>query len=187
MIKLPSFSKLSRRERFMIAAGAAALFLVLTDRLVFAPWLKYATRTRKEIYSLEDALRQQNKLFQRKPAILKDVTYYRDFLKTGQTPELEMAAFLKEMEKIAQKTGITVQEVRPLPSAALELYQEYALEVHYEAALDDWVKFVHEIAASTSLLVLDKAVLAVKEEGSDTLKGHVKVRKIVFYPPEGVA
>jgi len=180
MLKLPKLSKMSKRERLMGIVGIAVLSIVLTDRLVLSPWWKFITNVRKESVKLEQEISQQRKLLSRKRDVMADVKKYEKFLRPGDSPEVEMAAFLREIENLSSTSGVTLLEIRPLKSASTDLYQEYGLEVHYQCELENWVGFIHAIENSSNLLLIKQAALSLLVEGKDMLKGYVRIRRLAL-------
>ncbi len=180
MIKIPDLSKISKREKLMIAFGAIVLFVMVSDRLVLGPWLEYSSAMDKEIAELEQTYKGRRKLVSRKPYVMQDVEAYKHFMNTGRSPEVEMASFLTEIENLGRRSGISLQEVSPLSSIEDEHTVSYGLEIHYEATMKEWIKFVYLIESSPSLFVVEKAVLGKQDEDADILRGFFQIRKPVL-------
>ena len=94
--------------------------------------------------------------------------------------EVELAAFLKEIENLAAQSQLSLQEVRPISTEGGEWYQEYGLEVHCLASLAEWTKFVYLIESSTSMLTIERAAMGLEKEGSKTLKGSMRIKRLVL-------
>lgn len=180
MIKLPNFKKMSKREKLGIIIGAPILFLVLTDRLVLSPWWTYINKIRIENKKLEKALVQQKKILSRKDMIMGDVETYSDYLKPGESPEMEMANFLRKIEDLGEKNDVDLDEIKPLESESFERYQEFKLEVHYSGDLLQCIKFIYAIDSYPALYVIERLVMGVDEQDPETLKGTMRIKHLVM-------
>jgi Tfp pilus assembly protein PilO len=172
--------RMSRREQIMFIGGVLIVCIVLTDRLFVSPWWGYLQKIKKETLKLERLVSQQHRLIQRKDSVLTDVNTNRDYLKAGDAAEVEIAEFLREIEMLGDQSNVALHDIKPLPTEVTDLYQEYFLQVHYEASLDAWTKFVHLIESSPSLIVIDRAILSRTEETPGLLKGYVQIRRMVL-------
>lgn len=174
------WSKISKRERIMIITGAVVLMVVASDRLVFGPWTHYIKKVRHEIVETEIRVAQAKKLFERKEATFQEGEAYRSFLKLGQTPELEMAALLREIEQLSRQADVSLQEVKPLQAEKTEDYEEYGVEVYFESEFPALLEFIEKIESSEFVLVIEKASILRKDEESGILKGFLRIRRLVM-------
>jgi Tfp pilus assembly protein PilO len=179
-LKLPDFKKISKRERIAVAVGVCILFAVLSDRLVVAPWMNHRNKMIKEIKMLEQTAAGRKLLLSRMASITVDEERYKKYIHMGQSSEVELAAFLKEIENLAAQSQLSLQEVRPISTEGGEWYQEYGLEVHCLASLAEWTKFVYLIESSTSMLTIERANVGLEKEGSRTLKGSMRIKRLVL-------
>ncbi len=178
--QLPDFKKMSKREQIAIVIGFFVIFVVASDRLVLAPWLSYRKKIKKEIKVLEQKLSGRNLLLSRQLNIIGDEAVYKKYMHKGLSSEVEIAAFLKEIESLGAESQVSLQEIRPMPTEGGEWYQTYGLEVHYLATLPEWTKFVYLIENSPSLLTIERADVGLEKEGSKTLKGLMRVKRLVL-------
>lgn len=174
------WSKISKRERVMIVVGAAVLLVVASDRLVLSPWAHYIKKVRNEIIETEIRVDQARKLFERKDATYKEGEAYRAFLNVGQTPELEMAALLREIEQLSQQADVSLQEVKPLPAEKTEDYDDYGVEVYFESEFPALLEFIEKVESSGFVLVIEKASIIRKDEESGLLKGFLRIKRLVM-------
>jgi len=174
------WSKISKRERILIVMGAAVLLVVASDRLVFSPWSHYIKKVRHEITETEIRVVQAKKLFERKAATYQEGEAYRAFLKLGQTPELEMAALLREIEELSQQADVSLQEVKPLQADKTEDYEEYGVEVYFESEFPQMLEFLEKVESSAFVFVIEKASVIRKDAESGILKGFVRIKRLVM-------
>jgi len=174
------WSKISKRERVMIITGAVILLFVASDRLVIGPWSHYIHKVRREIVETEIRVLQAQKLFERKEAVYQEGEAYRAFLTPAQTPELEMAALLREIEQLSQQADVSLQEVKPLPAEKTEAYEEYGVEVYFESEFPALLEFIEKVEGSGFVLVIEKASVIRKDEDSALLKGFLRIKRLVM-------
>ena len=179
-LRLPDFKSMSPRERIGLAIGIGVILLVVSDRLVFSPWMNDRKKLKKEIQKLEQKIAGNNLILSRQGSITLDEEMYRKYIHIGLSSEVEIAAFLKEVENLAGQSHVSLQEVRPLPAEGGEWYQEYSLEVHFLASLAEWTRFIYMIENSTSLLTIERASVGREKEGSKTLKGLMRIKRLVL-------
>ena len=156
--------------------SGVALVIVILDRLVLSPWLSHAKSVRGEIHQMQHALQAHQRLLVRRDDVLEELKRYRRFLQPPIADDLQMAAFLKEVQEMAAQTHIEVGEIKPLPVEADEAAKRYSLEVRFQCTLDQWIQFVFLIETSPSLFEVVRAGLSTQEGQPDQLEGYLRVR-----------
>lgn len=183
-VHLPTFSALSRRERLLAAGVFVVVAVVLLDRVVLGPWWQHSTTVRQEVQRLEQALRARQQLLHREPQILGDVEAYREYLRGGTSRGPDMAALLREIEAMGEKSGMSLGEVKPLVGEANELYQEYTIEVQYQGSTQQWLHFIYLLDTSTVLFDIERATAARADEGLDLVEGSLRLTSKVMRQQE---
>ncbi len=64
-VKLPDFSKMSRRERLLSIGGVLVMTILLLDRAVLGPVWHQTHRIRSEIQELEHTITTHHSLYRR--------------------------------------------------------------------------------------------------------------------------
>ena len=164
----------------MIIAGAVVLLIVASDRLVIGPWSHYIKKVRREIVETEIRVLQAKKLFERKEVTYREGEAYRAFITVGQTPELEMAALLREIEQLSQQADVALQEVKPLQADKTEDYEEYGVEVYFESEFPQLLEFIEKVESSTFVFVIEKASIIRKDQETGLLKGFLRIKRLVM-------
>ena len=177
MVKLPipSFDQLKPRERLLAAGSALVLLLVVLDRLVLNPWMRHRQVVRREIGQLEASLQRASQLLARKDRVFATFAAYQRYLKPTEADDSHMAALLKEVEEIATESHVVLGEIKPLAPEAINGAKQYALEVRFEATMEEWVDLIYHLEASPSLFQIARAGLSVHEESPDRLDGLLRV------------
>jgi Tfp pilus assembly protein PilO len=173
---LPDLSKVSTRERLLAGAGVLIVCLVLLDRVVLTPWWRYTRRVNEEIRKLDREIAARGIFLSRQAEIQGKVEGFRSVIRLAQSPEVEMANLVREIDTLAVKSGVVLGPVAPQPvTEPLGTYQEHALDVQYQGTLEQAVRFVHALEASTALFRVDRADLELEKRDSDILKGSMRL------------
>ena len=171
---LPDPSTWSRRERVLALSSLLVIALVLLDGGVLRPWWAHMQMIDQDVERLEQSMAAHQKLLTRKASIQAEATAYQDYVQLPSAEDLDMATLLREVEQLARKSQMTLGEVKPLatdPEKPLQL----GLQIKYEGSLQAWVRFVHLLESSTSLLEIQRAAVGQTEEGSDVLEGSLRL------------
>ena len=170
---LPNPSTWSKRERLLAGVGVLALLIVAMDRLVLGPWWQHAQHVRKEIAKLETSIRTEQQLISRRPVIMAEATSYGEAFRNADSQPPDMSALLRELESLGTQSGLQLGEVKPLaqPSDGGGV----TLDVQYTGSFQAWVHFIYLVQTSPSLLEIDRAVVAMDDLETSTLKGSVRL------------
>lgn len=181
-MKLPDFSKLSRKEKMLGLACSIIVGFMVMDRLVVVPWWQHVINLNKEVAGLEHTLNAQEKLLSRRSSIMGELDRYRLYLHPGKETDLQTAQLLKEIEELAKQSQVSLEEVKPQPSTDTEFYQSYAFEVHAVCPLSQWVRFIYLIETSNALFRIERARISVKEGKPDLLDGFLRLNAVAMRP-----
>ncbi len=171
LLKIP---ELKPRERLLAIGAGLVVMVVLMDRLVLAPWVRHVQIVRREIRTMETALRSNQQLLARKDRVTSDLARYQRYLHPPIADDLQTAALLKEVEATASESHVSVGEITPLPVESDEAGTRYGFEVKFECTPEAWVEFLYRIEASPSLFEVARGGVSVKE-GAAALEGTVRL------------
>lgn len=181
-VTLPKLPQLKPRERLLATGSGVILLMVVLDRLVLNPWLHHAQTVRLEIHRMEQSLNHYGRLLSRKEYVLAQRERYQRYLRSPLPDELQMAALLKEVEGLAERSRIQLGEIKPLPPEGDDATRRYSLDVQFECTLEAWVDFLIELEGSPALFQVARATLATQEEMPDRLKGSLRVMSTALRP-----
>ena len=182
--RIPSFDQLKPRERLLAVGSGLVLLLVMMDRLVLNPWLRQGQVIRQETQRMERTLQHYSQLLARKDRIAAQLDAYRPYLRPVLGDELQTASLIKELEDLAQRSHLTLGDVKPLAVEANPLLKRYPLDVQFECTLEEWVDFVIRVESSPSPFQIVRATLAVQAETADHLKGSLRVVGVAMQPKD---
>lgn len=172
---LPDLSRLSSRERLLFAGVVLTMLVLLLDRVVLGPWWRHIQTVRRDITRLEGGIRSYQQVLIRKPQVMAQVEAYSAHLRHFGGEPFDIAVLLREIEKLGKDSGITLGEVKPLTGEADQAQETMTVEVHYSGSLNQWIQFVYLLQTSKSLLKVEQAAIASKEENPDLLEGSLRI------------
>lgn len=159
----------------MAVGSGFVVMIVVLDRLVLGPWMAHQTNVREEVVRLEETLQRYSRLLTYRERVLSQLEPYRKYLRPLLDDELQMAAFIKEIEGLASRSRVNLDEVKPLAVEAGEFSKQYSIDVEFDCTLEEWVDFIVNIESSTSLYEIVRSSLAVQDDVPDRLKATLRV------------
>ena len=117
----------------------------------------------------------------RSDQIIAEYKDYEEYLNIEKLPDKEVfTKFLKEVESIAQESGISILNLAPqnTPEVALG-YKKYNADLRAEAKLEQLFNFLDKIDQSTFLIRLDKLSLVPKDEQASALRMETVISIVV--------
>jgi len=162
--------KLARRERLILYFALALFSIMLLERFIFKPLSNRLTLLDREIEIQKMKLLKARATAGGKEQILKDYNDFGVYLKLKGSDEEVMSEFLKEIEKLARESSVSLSEIKPRSTENKGNFKEYAVEVHTEAAMSQIFDFLYRLDNSVLLLRVQKLSLKVRDETSDILR-----------------
>ena len=164
--------KLTRRQKILlyITAGAVGVFLI--ERLFLAGLRSKIKELQLQTRKEEANLKIGTEIQKRKDNVLKDYQDFKDFLRKAEIPDKEVfSGFLKQIEKIAQESGLSILNLTPQSEAvSAKAYKKYNAELRAETSLENLFNFLQKLQNNAMLIKLDKFSLTAKDEQATILK-----------------
>ena len=172
-LTIPKFSEWTRSQRLLAFGGMLLWSVVMLDRFVLKPWGDHAAHVRKEIARLEEDMRRDRRLLDRKAEIFGDMQAYRGELAGAGAAATDMASLIREIEGLGRESGLQLGGVKPLEGTPEQT--AYTVDVEYQGTLQQWVHFIFLLEQSKSLLQIERATVGRQAEGSGLMGGSVRV------------
>lgn len=172
-------SKLSNREKLILAVAIAVLFGLLIDRSIYQPIAKRFERLDQEIQTQERLHRKNLRYVAVHERIMEEHKRYTGDLSVTGSDEEETARLLNEVEEITRKSGLSIVNMKPQPSRTLDFVKKYAVEIEIRGEMVDLVQFLHELHSSKHLLSSDRIRLSGEKIGSSVV-GYLSITKTVL-------
>jgi len=184
MIKLKSlqqiFTRLSKREQFILYAAVFFISMALLDRAIVEPIFSRMQSIDKEIQEKESAIRRSVHVLAQKDRISSEITKYSSFLSTAKTEEEEMTSLLKEIENLANKSSIYLIDMKPAAIKDLGSSKKYLINLNCEAQMEQITDFMYNIENSSKLFTIDKYQISPKSKETSVAKCSISISKIVI-------
>ena len=115
-----------------------------------------------------------------KDVVVRDYRQYGDALrKKGSTAD-ESSSMVAEVEMLATQAKIALGATKPRDAHLDRDYEQYAVEVEFEAPMAQTVAFLYALENSPQMLRVDRLVLDAKGAKSPgTLKATMNVSRVV--------
>lgn len=174
------FSHFTRRERNLFYFAVILIFLWIAHTFVIKPIVVKWKEIDKQLEVSSLKLERNQKMIARREKIQRDYNSYASSVKMVGSEEEEMAKFLTEIESLARSSSVYISDIKPRPVKKVEFYKKYFVELDAEGDINQISKFIYDIQNSSQLLKIDKFSLGTKGAGTNLLKCHLLVSKILI-------
>jgi hypothetical protein len=96
-----------------------------------------------------------------------------------------MASLLREVETLGSRSGVALGQVKPLEGTAEGATGTFAIDVTCKGSLPEWVHFVYLLQGSRSLFEIERATVERMEEGSNQMKGSMRLTSKTYQGGQG--
>ena len=174
------YAKLSKRERLILYVTTAVLTAVAMDRLVIGPVYRKMLALDKQTQEETEAIKRSLHVLVRKKQILSEGKQLTAFISVARDPEEEMTGLLKELEKMAVSSAVSLLYVKPGLVVSEGNARKYTASLECEAEMGSVAVFFHVIESSNKLLRIEKYDIQPKAKESSVARCTVTVSKTVF-------
>ncbi len=171
---------INKRERNIFIIIGVLLFSYAVYSFIFAPLADKLSSLNSDIESRELKLRKNQKILSREGSVSADYKKHEQYLRQNASDEQEMASILSEIEAVAHQVNIRINDMKPHKVKRIDFYNSFAVEIESEAGLQGIVKFLYTLQNPPHLLKAERVRLEKQVIGSDSLKGHFLVTKILI-------
>ena len=179
MINMDFISKLSKKEKIGLVAATIVVSAVIIDRLVVSPIGERFRRLGRDIELSERKLVLDLRNISNKESISDEYEKYRNYVrKSASSDEEEVAAVLAEIENLARRSDINLDDIKPQQAKQTDFYREYYVEIEAEGTMEHIIIFLHNLNSSPQLLRAVKLRLGLKDKESPVVKASIMVSKI---------
>ena len=151
--------------------------MALLDRLIVAPVHHKLQQINHEIAISEKQLGRSLRNLNQKDVIAKAYERYTPYVKRAGSDEEEVAKILSEIEEVARKSAVSLDNVKPQEPKKRDFYKEYSVEIEAEGDMESLVSFLHQLSASSQLLRPEKINLSLQERDSTIVKASIVITK----------
>ncbi|MBN2119639.1 MAG: hypothetical protein JW734_01110 [Candidatus Omnitrophica bacterium] len=158
------------KTKILAVIAVGIIFIFLVERLVIRGLKEKITSLDQETQMQEANLKHNLAVSKRKDSILKEYEEFQGYL-TGETQDKKIIAqFLKEVERIAHNSGVSIINLNPDSNPKEEKeYKKFKAELRAELELQRLIDFFHKIQTSSLLIEVDKFSTTAKDEEASLL------------------
>jgi ACT domain-containing protein len=157
------WQRLSTREKGLVGAAAAVLFLIMAQSLVVTPYLErrdwVKTQLEVEPQRLEKNLRylaRKEEMAAALESAKSDIKERQERLLTGDTPSVSASDLQDAVQALAAKEGtqvITTRVLNPEPNGS---FSKISIQMEIGAHIDQAANLIRSIETSPKLLIVDE-------------------------------
>ncbi len=115
-----------------------------------------------------------------KDAVLRQYADFGEWLKKRGSTAEENAAMLAELDKIASGEGIAFSATKPREPRIEKDFEQYEVEMEFDADMPRLIRFTHAVEASPQLLKVQKLSMDARKSGAaGGLRVNLLVSKLV--------
>ncbi|MFH1640545.1 MAG: hypothetical protein ABIA66_01140 [Candidatus Omnitrophota bacterium] len=172
---IPRMNKRGKRIFYIAVFFVSALFL---ERLIIYP-IYYRIKTfNKEIRDSEAEIKKNLHIVSQKDKISKEKDTYASFLIKAKSEEEEVTSILKEIEELANKASIYLEDMKPGGTKAVDSNIKYMLNLNCEAKMEQLIEFMYSIENSNKLFSIEKYEITPKSRDTSIAKCSMSISKI---------
>lgn len=174
------YTKLSKGERKILFVTALVLGFAFVDRVIVMPITTSLSTLSSSIREQEAAVKKSMSVLLHKETILSESRDYMAYSVEAKNPEEEMVGLLREVEAVAEKSGVSLVFVKPGTVKDEKETKKYYASLECEAPMEQVATFFHGIESSTQLIKIEKYQIQPKGKESSIARCTVSIYKTVL-------
>ncbi len=176
MVKL----KITKKERLIAYVAVFMVVAAIGDRLFYQPIRDKFSGMSKKIFVEEKKVGVNLRNLAQKDAILEEYKKLSKYVSPIGTDEEEISRFLSIIEETARNSNIYMSGMKPQPTAKVDFYKRYVVELEVEAPTERLIDFLYRLESSNQLINIEEIQLSTKNESTKTLKARMLVARILI-------
>ncbi|MCX5702233.1 MAG: type 4a pilus biogenesis protein PilO [Candidatus Omnitrophica bacterium] len=179
MQSLPTIiTRLNKKQKRIFYIAVLLVSLLLLERLIIYP-IYYKIKTfNKEIQEAESEIKKNLHIISQKDKISQEKDKYYSFLSKSTSEEEEITSILKEIEELANKASIYVEDMKPAGTKVIDSNKKYMITLNCEAQMEQLIDFMYNIENSSKLFSIEKYEINPKARDSSVAKCSMSISKI---------
>jgi Tfp pilus assembly protein PilO len=174
------FSRFSQRERTVLFFAAAAVSLLLIDRVIVGPVVSKIESLTDQIDEKKVDVERDLRILSYRDRIISERARYDAFLTTIRPEQEEITALLKEVEGLASESGIYLVDMKPRKIEDLGPSKKFVISLTCEAQMTQVIDFMYNIENSETLLTIEQYDISPKAKGSSIAKCTLSIAKLII-------
>ena len=174
------YAKFSKMEKRIFWTAVILIGVSFVDRVIVLPVTTTLSVLNNSVREQEASIRKSMNVLLHKDDIIADSRGYTAYSVEAKNPEEEMVGLLKEVESLAERSGVNLLFVKPASTKDEKGIKKYYSSMECEGPMEQVATFFHSIESSTKLLKIEKYLIQPKSKGSSIAHCAVTVYKTVL-------
>ena len=170
----------SKSEKRILFVTFLVLGFLFVDRVIVLPITTSLSSLSNSIREQETTIKKSMNVLLHKDSIVSESKEYIAYSVEAKNPEEEMVGLLKEVESVAEKSGVSLIFVKPGTIKDENGIKKYYSNLECEAPMDQVATFFHQIESSTKLLKIEKYQIQPKSKDSSIARCTISIYKTVL-------
>lgn len=172
--------RLSKREKVIFYGALLFVLLTMVDRLIVSPIFLKLKSLDTQIIEMNRTIQTNIGLLARKEKIIAETKKYAELLSAVESKEELVTFLLKEIEGLANKSGVYIIDIKPAGSKESGDIREYMISLNCEAQMEQLIEFMYSVENSSQLLSIDKYQMSPKAKESSLARCSMAISKITL-------
>lgn len=173
-------SRFSKREKVVFFAAIIFVSFSFVDRVILSPILKKMKVYSQDIKATEYDMLKNSKILQQRSRIEEEEKKYAQYSISAQTDEEEIATLLREIERLATRSAIYLNDLKPSGIQEEGMVKKFRVNVSCEGDMEKIILFMHFIEASNVIMQITAFDMGPKSTQSKINRCDLLISKIVI-------
>ncbi len=173
-------SRFSKREKAVFFAALIFVSFSFLDRVILSPILKKMDLYSQEIKATEYDMMKNSKILQQRARIEAEEKKYAEYAAIAQTNEEETATLLREIERLATRSSVYLNDLKPSGIQEEGLVKKFRVNVSCEGDMGKIILFMHYIEDSHVIMQVSAFDMGPKSTQSKINRCELLISKIVI-------
>ena len=174
------FTKLKAREKLILYASVAAVFMAFFDRLVLAPATEKMNSFEDDISFAESQIKKNVRILAQQEKIVTEEKRFSSYAVQARSDEEEVAGLLRIIENIATSTAVYLVDLKPAGVNAEGLIKKFMVNISCEGQMEQLLSFMYKVENSDVILKIAAFSISPKSKQSSVTRCELVIYKIVI-------
>lgn len=172
---------ITKREKTIFLITFVVILIMLCYNFLIEPLTKKITFANNEIGVSQIELNKIQRLLLEREEILSFYEQYaKDVKIKGASDEEAIANFLSNVESLARKSSVLINDVKPKPTKDFDNYKKFSFDLEIDGSIDNITKFIYELESSSEAIKVERLQISVKTGKDDILKADLTISKLTM-------
>jgi Tfp pilus assembly protein PilO len=171
---------LSKREKLILSYSFIFLSLAFLDRIILGTVSGKIKSLNQEIQTRQSEIKRNLRVLAQKKRIEIQRVNYSSYLEKEKSENEEVTVFLKEIESLASKSGISLVDIKPGGVKEISQSKKYLVNLNCEAKMEQIAEFMYNVESANKLLTIEKYQINPKSKDTNLARVSMVISKLVI-------